>query len=617
MIKGLPDIVEIQQKKSREFIENLFNNYIIISEKIYGSRLSFQKINNGIYLFKKDDVYPISLIDYTLNRFYDKAYNHINKFLSKDFDIPEQYRFGCEYFIDSFPNSVEYDRTPLNNLVLTDIKEYNVQTGELIQTYTDKETLSYWANILEIEAPPIVFEGYLPKEHIETITAFLYEETKIEKYNTDSLVSYLLKLLNPNYKPLLFVKEENFIDTLYINFIVDEEKSYSAKIVDELVKSTIHKKEEFYKPSDMYSFIIIDITEFLYTINIDEIVLLRETPDERYVELISSLFNKFIRVNSSKYDNMVFDVPSFMQKEDFKLNTKNIKNSTTKKILNDKPQYENLYRIFLALFRKKKKVEYGLLTDDIIKNINILVSKIKNITNLDSSVFENKNFFETLKNIEKYQKADRKSILDITDNEITLAEKPLMFQKNIKKPKNLYIQPNCVILTDVQILTDDVITNFKNIIKTKNKPIIVLYNYYPKNTFIINPENIIKQFEEVSQKDATFIISDSIFIENEKMSFEKILLKVTQEHPIKTIYIPDNSYNNYKPEIDYFNKYKDEKVDVKKYPNTIVSQQEIIEHLINDNYFKFKELCNPSILNLYINLINDVREYLTYKDNVQ
>src|SRR5574343_886484 len=314
---------------------------------------------------------------------------------------------------------------------------------------------------------------------------------------------------------------------------------------------------------------------------------------------------------------MVFDVPSFMQKEDFKLNTKNIKNSTTKKILNDKPQYENLYRIFLALFRKKKKVEYGLLTDDIIKNINILVSKIKNITNLDSSVFENKNFFETLKNIEKYQKADRKSILDITDNEITLAEKPLMFQKNIKKPKNLYIQPNCVILTDVQILTDDVITNFKNIIKTKNKPIIVLYNYYPKNTFIINPENIIKQFEEVSQKDATFIISDSIFIENEKMSFEKILLKVTQEHPIKTIYIPDNSYNNYKPEIDYFNKYKDEKVDIKKYPNTIVSQQEIIEHLINDNYFKFKELCNPSILNLYINLINDVREYLTYKDNVQ
>lgn len=377
---GLQTLRSIYKDKGQEFINGLFNSYVIVCEQIDGSRFLFQKQVDDTIVYYKGAGKEISNIERTMMRFYEKAISYIDNLNIDTIEkIPDNWTFGFQYFPSLNPINIAYDRLPKNNLILTDISIRN-ESGKIIKIINDPKVLNNWADILEVERPPFIFTGKLSDEQKNKIKNFLEtnEQDLKELFKSNSFTRYIISILNPELKTSALSNSlDKSIEGIIFKFIKPGEKEYySAKLIDPILHELRRNKKPRRKPNHMYQIAMLDIVEFIEQVDMSRYMLTSDSQEDRYIELISLIFNDYVSTNGHKYVGVDFEVPDFAKNPEFDVNIDFVKNARTKDILSN-DHMKNLFKIFLSSFRKYRKNATDILTDTVISSINNIVDSIE------------------------------------------------------------------------------------------------------------------------------------------------------------------------------------------------------------------------------------------------
>jgi hypothetical protein len=398
---GLSHIKDLYQKKGKEFISDLLNKHVIVNEKMDGAFFGIKKNceSNQIDFYKKGG--KLSYIDRVLSKYYEPAIQHIESLES--IDLPCDHYFGFEYFVNKTSQKVEYDRLPQNNLILSYIHILG-EDGEPIKTIQDGATLNEWADKLQVERPPIVFEGKLTDEQRVQIMEFIYTplEELLEKFKTTSFTKHILSVFNPELKASFLNDDmDKSIEGLVFRFYepdsTGEDSVFLAKLIDPWFQQNAIDRAESQrteaKKSDDYIWITVtDLMNYIERFNNAELRNLPaegETADERYVSLINSIYKGFVREFGDKYAELDIKIPDYLTRDEFNVNFDLVKDPEVVDLIETNSNYKEIYRILLNVFRKKNiRIGASFFTQPMKQILHSQINKIMNIVNEDK-LFEN------------------------------------------------------------------------------------------------------------------------------------------------------------------------------------------------------------------------------------
>lgn len=372
---GLTHLSDMFVKKGKEFIQNLLSKEVTITEKLDGSNFNVLKTKSGFEYYKRDGKTPISLIDRTLSIYHEEPIKHFESLSDeKKNAIPEGTYFSLEYFANNQPVEVYYHKLPKNKLVIETVQYKN-------KFAYDKAELDKWADLLEVERAPIVFQGKLSDKQKKELMQFVATPFTqlIEKYKSQSFSRFIIGLLNPKMKTT-FLKSslDDMIEGIVFNFSGSDETIF-AKVVDPAFTEMAKKKASNRNiPNDVYGIVVSDITDYINGLELTDMTISGKDFSERYISLMSQCFLEYYEDNSENYKDIAFDIPDFLNKPEHSINIKNIPYKNVVQIIKSNKNYLELYRIFLATFRKKKKRAYGYFTKEFINIFNSTVDKIHN-----------------------------------------------------------------------------------------------------------------------------------------------------------------------------------------------------------------------------------------------
>jgi cytidyltransferase-like protein len=382
---GIAHLTEIYKKKGKDFIQSLFDKFVTVNEKLDASAFGIEKnpSTKKLEYFKRNTETPISLIDRTLMKLYEQPINYFEtldpEVLGK---IPARWRFGMEYFANDHPQEISYDRLPKNQLVLSYIHVKN-SNGKLVRTIQDKKELDSWADLLNIERSPILYQGTLDEDQKIKIMDFLDTpfEKLVDKFKTNSFVKFVISVLNPKMKKTTLNDDlDKNIEGIVFRFGDEDDKEVIlAKMVDPvfelMAKGRAETKNED-EPNDIFQLTVIDMMNFIDSLSFKKMPPKGKELEARYLNFICAAFNEFIDKMGDRYKDLNFNEPAFMQKKNFDINLEFIKNDKTIELINENDAYKKLFKIFLASFRKKKKKPNGIFTTEVIKQFNETIDKI-------------------------------------------------------------------------------------------------------------------------------------------------------------------------------------------------------------------------------------------------
>lgn len=347
-MKEIVSINKIYQVLGVDGVNDIFSRNITVSEKLVGSRFEFQKRDKSVDFFNKN---LISVIERTLISLYENPISRIEKVL-ETLDVPKNYRFGFQYVSED------------NELFLTDIQIKD--SGDRTKTVmTDKFTLSKWSSKLGTKYNTSIFNGKLTESQISD----LIELIKTQEYSINEAVR-CIQAVGSNKSNELIVKYTAEGNQTSLVKISDPRLEYSRKSDP---KNLIKSKRS---ASDMASIAIGDMLEFMKITGFEDYKLMDQDKNQRYVDLISLVFNDYVNTSSQKYENVKLDKPEFAQLEEFQVNTKYVKSDTTKNLISTNETYEDLYKIMLGTFKKPRKRATDLIDRNIMEEINIMIEKI-------------------------------------------------------------------------------------------------------------------------------------------------------------------------------------------------------------------------------------------------
>ena len=399
---GLSHLRDVYDKRGKDFLEGLLNKTVIVNEKMDGAFFGAQKNpeTNKFKYFKRNA--EITHIDRVLSKYYEPAIKHFEGLKSDVVSqIPNNYHFGMEWFTSPKAQTIAYDRLPKNGLILSYIHILD-ESGQISETVQDKETLDKWAGILNIEPPPIVFQGKLTDFQKEKVQEFIYTPFSelVDRFKTTSFTKYIISVLNPEMGAS-FLRDtlDQDIEGLVFRFYDPKNKSedsvFLAKLVDPVFQANAKQKaqDRVQKKSDDYIWIIvIDLMNFIERHSVSElrsIKLSGKSYEERYISLVNHIYLNFISEFGEKYTDLDIQIPEFLQREEFGVNFKMINNNKVTKILESNHNFKEIYRIFLNIFRKKSvRVSSTFFTKEMRANLVSQINKLSNVI-LGDSVFEN------------------------------------------------------------------------------------------------------------------------------------------------------------------------------------------------------------------------------------
>jgi cytidyltransferase-like protein len=386
-MSGINHLSELYNKRGKEFVEKLFDMHVTINEKMDGSSFQFEKnpYTSEVEFFKRNSTQPIGIVDRILMKYYEKPIEYINNLPKQRLEkLPKAWRFGLEYFSENHTHEIQYDRTPKNNLILSYIHVKN-NNGKVIRTIQDKEELNKWSDILGVERAPIIFQGKLDDEQKVKILEFL--DTPFDSlkgiFKTNSFVRHIVAILNPNLKKTALNNSlDQAIEGIVFRFSdLEKEEVVLAKLVDPMFEQLSKDKTTSTSgnPSDIYSIAVVDMMQFINSLNLKKHKSKGKTFEERYIDFICDVFNKFIEESGAQYKNMDFQTPDFMKKDEFDLNDQFIKNDKTVELVKSDKGYKQIFKIMLASFRKKKKKQVGIMNKEVLVQFNMTVDLIKDL----------------------------------------------------------------------------------------------------------------------------------------------------------------------------------------------------------------------------------------------
>ena len=383
----------ILNTKGQEFIDNLLNKEVVVTEKLNASTLSFQKkqtseldLNRKLTFYKGSGTNKkeITIADRVLTTFYSTGMQYLNNLSKLIIDkIPTNWTFVCKYFPNHQPSFINYSVLPKNNLVLSCI----ITSGGT--KLEDVEDLRNWAEMFDIACHEPVFRGYLTKYQKERLTDYISDNSN----NKDSFSRFIITLLNPSLTHSLYQNDgfESPIDGFIFKFISDDgiTKPISAKLIDPYMTNLIMKKKSCKNFKDNTDILLSDFAIFMSSQDLDSIILKGDNESERYLELFYRLFNRYIKYKKSQLEDFDIDTNDVVKESidvDFGVDIDKISNETTKKLLNDNPEYKPIFKALLGSLKSKKPEDYKslVMTPNIVRLFNSIIDKIETKTSSSS-----------------------------------------------------------------------------------------------------------------------------------------------------------------------------------------------------------------------------------------
>jgi len=353
---GLNTLATILEKRGSEFVDKFLSEEVVITEKLDTYRILFEKQDDRLVFFKKDNT-ELNLIERTLTNVWEDAIIELTTIIG-DTQLPENIRFGVAYTPVERPIRIPYSNLP--KYILTDLTLR--KNNKVVEVY-DHEEATKWAAMLSMARPPVIFEGTLSEEQQDTIKSYgLKEFDKLKEKRFAKLVE---NLFEKSYSG------EDLLEGVIIKSGKDLAQiiSYEFDLLNESFEKGEHSR-------DFYDIILLKINSFMDSYSIP--VLEGETSDEMYLEIVSDFFNKFIKKNQEILEDINPDFltpPAYGYFGD--LNLLLIKNKDTIKLLEKGGKiHEALYKVILSSLRKPKK-QFGLLNETAAKKFNTLVYLIK------------------------------------------------------------------------------------------------------------------------------------------------------------------------------------------------------------------------------------------------
>lgn len=386
-MSGINHLYDLYHNKGEQFINSLFNEFVTINEKMDGSAFSFERDQEtgNFKFYRRDQRNPITLVDRTLMKYYEKPISYITSLPPHLIErIPRGWRFGLEYFANTQPVEIVYDRVPKNNLILSYIHQM-APGGKVARTIQKKEKLDEWADLLGVEKSPIIFQGLLQPEQKTALMEFLATPFKelTRKFSTQSFVRFIISVLNPALeKTALNDNLDKDVEGIVFRFGHPDRESETilAKMVDpiftELAKEKTKQQMER-KPSDFLGLTLLDVMNYILQRGVKSFEAEGESEEERYISFMSDVFAKFLSQYSEKYKGTDFDEPDYLKKEEFRLNKQLITDRRVLKWVEEDPAFESLFKLMLNSFRKIKTRASGLVKSGTLEQFNLLVQEIK------------------------------------------------------------------------------------------------------------------------------------------------------------------------------------------------------------------------------------------------
>jgi hypothetical protein len=389
----MKELANIYKEAGQRFVDDLFKDYLLVTEKLSGSSFSFERHGDELKFFKGSNKMPINLVDRTLMMYYESAIQYIlDKTEGHIKDLPEYWRFCFQYFVNNQPGAIKYDNLPTNNLVLTHIQVRNPK-GKIAKVIEDPRVLRDWASAFNVTPLIPIFSGYLKEDQKRKIREFLStpKEDQLEVFGTSSFAKYLIDSLNPTIKQTTLQSDlTKPIDSIIFKFFKQGTKQiFTAKMIDPYTETLMKNKEPIdlrRAPADINEILLLDILAFIEERGLRGGELLTANPHERYLELVSNLFNDYVAKRGVDLKKLDIEKAEFAKGPEFDLNLDLIKNTRTREILQKSESLQNLYKIILGSLRKKRNPKRvgAVMTASVIEDFNKLVTKISDTINKET-----------------------------------------------------------------------------------------------------------------------------------------------------------------------------------------------------------------------------------------
>jgi hypothetical protein len=365
---------EVFRKEGMQFVKKLFDEFVVVSEKLNATRFCFERTEDGIDFYKKDG--KITAIDRTMAALYEHPIKYIQGLPKEVLEkLPIGFRYGFRYFHNNQPAHISYDKIPLNGLVLTDIK---TPKGKIVD---DLSILNGISDLLRVEKPPIIWYGKLDGAQKTNLLSYLRtpEDQLNSKFKTNSFTKYIISILNPEMRKTALNDDiEKPIDSIIFKFMMEDgSEIVHAKVIDPVITQINRTNDAEREPQDLYGIILSDVVEYVKTTGLQKYSLAKGSFDERYLELICQIYNQYMKKNEYKYEGIEIDPLSFASVPQFDLNTGFITDLKTRDLIKKSTVNKHIFKIMMSSFSKPKKKPTGTMTQLLIDDTIDLSKKIK------------------------------------------------------------------------------------------------------------------------------------------------------------------------------------------------------------------------------------------------
>lgn len=426
----MKELTSIYREVGQQFIDDLFKNYLVVTEKLTGSHFSFERNDDSICFYKSNDK-PINIIDRTLMIYYENPITYIKNTVSPILSkIPNNWKFCFQYFVHNEPGAIKYDIIPKNNLVLThiQIKSHNGKMSKIIE---DPRVLADWANTLKVTPLVPIFKGYLTDTQKQKISEFITTpiEDQHELFNTSSFASHIINVLNPNVNSTMLQSDLlKPIESIIFKFYKPgTTETFSAKLIDPYA-ITLMKNRPLIDvrrlPADMNEILLLDILAFIEERGLRRGEILSSGVNERYLELICNIFNDYVIRRGHSIQNIELEKAEFAKGDEFNLNTNFISSETTRNFLKNNQKLQDLFKIMLGSLRKKRNPDKtgNVMTNSVIADFNSMVSRIEELI-----LSDNNDEFKTFSDYLQHLNIDNNKVLE----KLSIGEKILDYNNFI------------------------------------------------------------------------------------------------------------------------------------------------------------------------------------------
>ena len=364
-------LITLNQFKDDELIDKILGGEITVFEDVQGSKI-FVNWNGKEFSIKSKAISndSLNLIDLTLQNYYNYAINFFNSFSDRIKGLMDKKWWFCfEFFPDSQPANIEYNRIPKNHLVLTSIFKGNKFD------YTTEE-LEEYARLFDVDVIPYLFKGRLESQSIEAIKYFLNTSEKDLEYvfGEKSFAYFFFKLLNPQLKNSFLMNDEFQRNMEKIIIRVDG-LDVSFEILNPLY--TRYSESNSTDFVEIYTLILVNFLNFCGSVDLKTLKLKGNRREELYIYLICKIFNIYLSEVKEDLVNFDFVVPQFFDKQKFRINSELIPNKMTKELISENKKFEYIFKVILGSFSKKRKKPIGVFTDSTLVIFNNFVDKIQ------------------------------------------------------------------------------------------------------------------------------------------------------------------------------------------------------------------------------------------------